>query len=189
MDDLPEDVLAEILFHLEDKNKIQFLSINTSFHVFKNKILFTNAVDPCKVNHLSYYDNFVNIKFSNDFNENISTYQFPLNITHLTFGDNFNQKIDNCIPKRVTHLIFGYSFNQKIDNCIPKGVTHLTFGWCFNQEIDGCIPSSVTHLIFGFRFNQNIDNCILSKLKKLRISKYYSHEIKVNSDCIIEKIE
>ncbi len=77
MNNLPEDVLAEILFHLEDKNKIQLLSINTSFHVFKNKVMSINEINPCKVNHLSYYDNFVNTEFSYKFNEDISTYRFP----------------------------------------------------------------------------------------------------------------
>ncbi len=46
MNNLPEDIIVEILFHLEDKNKIQLLSINTFFHVFKNKIMFTNEIDP-----------------------------------------------------------------------------------------------------------------------------------------------
>ncbi len=119
MNDFPEDVMAEILFHLEDKNKIQLLSTNTFFHVFKNKITFTNGIDLRKVNHLSYYDNFVNIKFSNNFNENISTYRFPLNMTHLTFGYFFDQNIENCIPQGVTHLTFRDWFTQKINNCIP----------------------------------------------------------------------
>ncbi len=33
-------------------------------------------------------------------------------VTHLTFGDNFNQPI--CIPDSVTHLTFGYCFYQLI---------------------------------------------------------------------------
>ncbi len=38
-------------------------------------------------------------------------------LTHLKFGNNFNQNIKWCIPHGVTHLTFGLSFNQKIKYC------------------------------------------------------------------------
>src|SRR5207248_1529097 len=80
----------------------------------------------------------------------------PSNVTHLTFGHDFNQDIKSAIPISVTHLTFGYKFNQNIKTAIPSNVTHLTFGHNFNQDIKSAIPTSVTHLFFGYRFNQDI---------------------------------
>jgi hypothetical protein len=51
------------------------------------------------------------------------------NLTHLTLGNKFNQKIDN-LPCSITHLTLGDNFNQKIDN-LPCSITHLTFGKSF----------------------------------------------------------
>ena len=68
-------------------------------------------------------------------NNNIETTYIPKNVTHIIFGNNFNQKMDNFIPNNVTHIFIGNNFNQKIKNSIPNQVTHLIFGYHFNQEI------------------------------------------------------
>ncbi len=114
-------------------------------------------------------------------NENVNA--IPSNVTHLTFGDSFNQPlsvgvIPECltylsfgkyidskfnqplsvgvIPNSVTHLTFGMEFNQPLSiGIIPNSVTHLTFIWDFNQPLSvGAIPNSVTHLTFESHFNQ-----------------------------------
>jgi hypothetical protein len=38
-------------------------------------------------------------------------------LTHLTFGDTFNQPIEkDVLPDSLTHLVFGRNFNQIIKN-------------------------------------------------------------------------
>jgi hypothetical protein len=40
------------------------------------------------------------------------------------------------MPNSITHLTFGEKFNQKIlPGTLPNSITHLTFGYWFNQEI------------------------------------------------------
>jgi hypothetical protein len=39
----------------------------------------------------------------------------------------------NELPKNLTHLTFGDDFNKSIKK-LPKKLTHLTFGDCFNTE-------------------------------------------------------
>ena len=56
-------------------------------------------------------------------------------IISLTFGDNFNQPINDSIPESVTHLTFGYYFNQPIKDSIPESVTHLTLSRKYPGEI------------------------------------------------------
>lgn len=51
--------------------------------------------------------------------------KYPSKLTHLKFGIEFNQPIDN-LPKSLTHLILGDNFNQPIDN-LPNSITQLTF--------------------------------------------------------------
>jgi len=62
----------------------------------------------------------------------------------------------------VTHIHFGHNFNQPIEDCIPNSVTHLTIGWGFDQDIKDCIQNSVTELILSDNYSKDImvhDNC------------------------------
>ncbi len=107
----------------------------------------------------------------------------PSSITHLTFGGDFNQSVDN-LPNSITHLTFGYSFNQSVDKVVrsptgslvhqsvlPHSITHLTFGNNFNQSVDK-LPNNITHLTFGHGFNQPIE-IFPSNLKMITIFKSY----------------
>ncbi len=68
------------------------------------------------------------ITFGQFFNKPV--YSLPDNVTHINFGESFNQSIDvSNLPKNLTNLNFlGYfnSFNQNVDN-LPNSITHLTF--------------------------------------------------------------
>lgn len=78
----------------------------------------------------------------------------PDNVTHLIFGDSFNQPLEKgCIPDGVTDLMFGQSFNQKLDiGHIPDSVVRVTFGTCFNQAPEKChMPSSLDTIIYRDR--------------------------------------
>ncbi|AGD92011.1 putative F-box and FNIP repeat-containing protein [Megavirus lba] len=98
-------------------------------------------------------------------------YFLPSRLTHLTFGDNFNQDIRGCISDSVTHLIFGHSFNQNIKGCIPNNITHLTFGWEFYQNIKDRIPDSVTHLTLNKDFYERKKNIFVKTYRYIFIIK------------------
>jgi hypothetical protein len=59
----------------------------------------------------------------------------PKSLTHLTFGNDFNQEVSQ-LHKLLTHLTFGYDFNQDVSD-LPKSLTHLTFDRYskFNQKV------------------------------------------------------
>src|SRR5205814_1226471 len=108
-------------------------------HQLKKCIRFYERVIFSDVCELDYYDMFVNI-FCNDL------VKFPLCVTHLTFGNKFNQDIKSAITASVTHLTFGRNFNQDIKSAIPASITHLTFGYSFNQDIRSAIPTTVQYI-------------------------------------------
>jgi len=116
------------------------------------------------------------ITFGKLFNQPV--YSLPDNVTHINFGEFFNQSIDiSNLPKNLIHLNFlGYfnSFNQKVDN-LPNSITHLTFGWHFNQKVDN-LPSNITHLEFGYYFNQPVD-FLPGSLKELILSRDFNQPV------------
>jgi hypothetical protein len=85
----------------------------------------------------------------------------------------YNQKIYN-FPKNLTHLTFGWSFNQKVNN-LPKNLTHLTFGLFFKKKVNN-LPKNLTHLIFGEKFNQKLNN-MPKNLKLLGLGWNFQNEI------------
>ncbi len=107
------------------------------------------------------------IVFDDEFDIQIDLRYF-INLTHLTFGDFYNQSVDKVVkisngssvyksilPNSITHLIFGYWFNKSV-NHLPNSITHLTFGRHFNQPVDN-LPNSITHLTFIWNFDQPVD--------------------------------
>jgi hypothetical protein len=78
----------------------------------------------------------------------------PSSITHLSFGKNFNQPIDN-LNDAISHLSFGKKFNHQIEN-LPDTITYLYLSECFNQPINK-LPKELLNLILGSEFNQKID--------------------------------
>lgn len=72
------------------------------------------------------------------------TTQLP-NLTHLTFGDNFNHN-SFVLPKTLTHLTFGIQFNQQLAN-LPPMLTHLTISGNFNQQV--ILPQRIEHITLG----------------------------------------
>ena len=50
----------------------------------------------------------------------------------------------NDLSTTLTHLKFGREFNQKVDN-LSNTLTHLTFGYCFKQNVDN-LPTSLINV-------------------------------------------
>ena len=104
--------------------------------------------------------------FNNDFNEPLESI-IPKNITHVVFGEKFDQFIvDNNFPSGIKSIIFGKSFNKPVYynnvykniSYIPQGVTHLVFGEDYDRSLPrNSLRESITHLTLGKSFNKNLD--------------------------------
>jgi len=126
---------------------------------------------------------------------------FPKSLTHLTFGEDFNQSIDlskldsliqldfggisndkdvnlsNLVPLTLTHLKFGYKFNKEVDLSNFISLSHLEFGSYFDQVFLNDFPKSLTHLTFGYNFNQSIDLSNLVSLTHLKFGNKFNQEV------------
>lgn len=101
---------------------------------------------------------------------------FPESLETLTFGDQFNQPINEVtFPPNLKKLTFGYNFNQEIDGAtFPEGLTELNFGGNFNQPIQvGAFPPSLKRLTFGHEFNQKLESALLMGLEHLQVSEQF----------------
>jgi hypothetical protein len=80
----------------------------------------------------------------------------------LTFGDEFNQPLDN-LPQSLTHL------EESRRSCL----THLTFNREFNQSVDN-LPENLIYLSFGEYFNKEISKTF-KQLKQVNFRKNYRY--------------
>ena len=67
-----------------------------------------------------------------------SLYRLPESLEILTFGNQFNQSLDQVtFPSSLQSLFFGHEFNQSLDRVtFPSSLQSLTFGVDFNQSLD-----------------------------------------------------
>ena len=151
------DILSIILKYIDDKT-IKKLLKNTD-----NICIKKEYYDRFHVNYSKIKEDHEIIKKiyidTNVFNLDI----FP-KLTHLQFGDNFNQAIKKGVfPNSLKDLVFGYEFNQPIGkNILPNSLEILKFGDYFNQPIgEGVLPNSLEHLEIGWNFNQLIEKGFL----------------------------
>jgi hypothetical protein len=104
---------------------------------------------------LSKDDVFLDIVLPKDFNASVNNISWPSRLTHLTFGQFFDQPVDH-LPASLTHLVLEVGFKQTVDH-LPSSLTHLVLGDHFNRPVDR-LPASLTHLTFGSWFNQPVDH-------------------------------
>jgi hypothetical protein len=156
-------------------------SINTYIDLMSqyNELIFSNydCVGLCIKSNNEYKDKCC--KYCEYYQKSIfdKKVELPENLTHLTFGFNFNQEIK--LPPNLTHLTFGELFNQKV--VLPSNLTHLTFGYRFNQEIK--LPPNLTHLTFGEEFNQKVE--LPNSIKYLNLNSNNKSVI----DCLPDNLE
>ena len=123
--DLPEEIIyKEISKYLSDNDYLNLIQTTKllSSEIYKrdiNTLIKMGKYEKIPENIKNKY-NFRNILYDyNNWNPSI----LPLNITHLTFEHEFNQRV-NELPENLTHLTFGWEFNQSV-NELPKNITHL----------------------------------------------------------------
>ncbi|KAM9966619.1 hypothetical protein ACTFIR_006839 [Dictyostelium discoideum] len=109
----------------------------------------------------------------------------PNGITSLSFGDSFNQLIENKnLPETITNLSFGLKFNKPIKiNVLPSNLTSLSFNYHFNQPIEkGVLPNSLTSLSFEGVFNQNIQvGTLPNSITYLSLCYFYDKPFPIGS--------
>lgn len=87
--------------------------------------------------------NLPNLKYLDVGFNNIKVGSIPTSVTHLTFGDGFDQKLEpGFISSSVTHLIFSSRYNKELNaKSIPSSVEYLTI---YKSLLDDCIlPSNI----------------------------------------------
>jgi len=83
-------------------------------------IFFNQLINIYQIIKLTWFNKFTNVLVDNDLTK------LPRFITHLTIGHKeMYAPISGNIPSTVTHLKFGWDFDQPIDNLIPSSVTAL----------------------------------------------------------------
>jgi hypothetical protein len=123
------------------------------------------------------------IKFGFHFNKNVDNILNHLRNTlvYLEFGDNFDQKISNWpYPIRLTCLKFGANFNQTLWN-YPNTLQYLSFGKSFNSYIP-CVPENLLYLKFSGEMKYDLTHFweLPRKLHTLILS-HYKHELTIPS--------
>ncbi len=93
-----DDIILYLLRFLTNIDKINLCSINKKLSSFRNNIVFDDVYDYYNIIKIPF------VKFKG------IKYYIPNNIKEITFGENFNQDIIECIPNGLTHLIFWRKF-------------------------------------------------------------------------------
>ena len=169
-----EFILDETGLHTKENN----INIDNSRCYLVKKVSVIPASSDQPLNNLDILNmcaNITHITFGDDFNQNIDNLNLT-KISHIIFGKNFNQSIDNLKIPSLTHLTFGYDFNQELNLKIPQ-LTHLTFGYMFNNSLNNLEIPNLTHLTFGHSFDQRINNLDLRNLKHLTFGFVFSQSI------------
>lgn len=98
------------------------------------------------------------------------------NLTNLIVGWSFQQPILS-FPPTLVYLEFrnGSDFNHPLPQ-LPNTLKYLKFRGCFNQTIS-YLPPRLKYLSFSDSFTQKLPNPLPSTLKKLKLGRYYEHEI------------
>ena len=80
------------------------------------------------------------------------------NLQELTFGNEFNQPLDNTLSNltNLRILTLGARFNQSLENSLSNllNLRELTLGKSFNQYVN--IPGWITKLVINSIFSQAI---------------------------------
>ena len=115
----------------------------------------------------------------------------PINVTHLTFGYNFNQQVnlpnikyikldcDNInlienLPNSVEEIEFSYNFNLELHN-LPNSIKKISFHLYsnYNKELN-CLPEFIEYLELGKYYNKNISKFPLN-LKTIKCDQNYKY--------------
>jgi len=155
---------------LTDREKIRLSAASKDMQILLYKFMYQEKIKISTIIHLPYFDNFESVeildsenrypKFVKHIYYEAHTTDIPPYVTHLTFGENFNQSIEYIIPPSVINLTFGWDFNQPIKNNIPPTVKHITFEFYFNKKDDRIFTFAIKGTIIGWNHDEELWKCI-----------------------------
>lgn len=196
---LSEDILIyQLNSHLRNRDVISLLSVNKDLNKLRSRVLFYETKNLLPIDReMWYYDNLRSVHFSHDCEswgplpKNLHTIYLSVRsklcgilhegIKKIFLADNFNQSIQNQIPKSVTHFYTGKQFNQPINfsslknlkililrsefdqplnNCLPEGLRYLLLFGCKSFSLKGCVPKTVERLVIGITHLHDLEGCI-----------------------------
>ena len=127
------------------------------------------------------HSNLTHLTFGNNFNQQVILYE---NITKLTIGEKFDQIID--FPSSITHLTLKCNNQSLIDN-LPHGIINLELGIHFNLTLND-LPSSIETIKFNNHcYNKELNN-LPKNLEFLKLPSHYNQQI-LNIPTRLKKVE
>jgi hypothetical protein len=175
---LPNNITHLDLYYLEPKyvydnlpQSITSLILNIKFNNFIGKML----------DNLTQLSRLI---FNYKYDKPIDTVNFPLTLTYISFGCNFNQSVNN-LPCDLKYLLFGRKFNELVDN-LPCNLMYLRFSYYFNCTVDN-LSCNLIYLEFGNDFNKSVDN-LPSNLKYLNFGNNFNESVD-NLPCSLTHLE
>lgn len=111
--------------------------------------LINNQI-PQTVTHLTLFGKMIYDKFGNNPQPFLNYYvnlagAIPDSVTHLTFGEYFNQDLSNVITNYVTHLSIGNFFDHPISNKILNKVKFLTVPARYKKNLSNKITAVIDY--------------------------------------------
>ena len=120
-----------------------------------------------KIGGHTFPDHMESLSFCNKFNMGLRTVDLPSGLRSLTFGERFNQRLDDR-SSREMHVF------RVAKSVLPSHLDSLKFGRDFNRSLHGTtLPSALRYLSFGDRFNQKLDDPMLPQHIGKKESKVY----------------
>jgi len=189
MDNLPYELLSDVLKYLTNKSLLSFYQCMKLMFILRKM----NQIQICTIG----FDNGERYPFHIS-KICLSTEKIPNTARTLIIKDTadmiklpkiiaplkyikFNHYYDSdiiSIPSTVTHIIFGYNFNCVIDDMLPRSLIYLKFGERFGAKIDNLklMTPDLQFLQFGNYFNNNVDDLPLT-LKYLNFGNYFNNKV------------
>jgi len=159
------------------KNYKHVLIIDTEdFYDFLK--MMSRCNDTWQLTHLTFGDEFEEVEIYEPHERNDGRLHYPLSheearhdpfnydlpqcLTHIDFGDQFNQPFDDDheFPEKLISLRFGRNYDQALPKNLPEGLQRLEYAGLFDDfDIKSYeLPKKLTHLIHGFGATQGLPN-------------------------------
>eukprot|EP00913_Durusdinium_trenchii_P015889 g14932.t1 len=110
---------------------------------------------------MQFPTNLHSLTFGNHFDQNLDDVKWPDALRSLTFGSGFDQSLDGVkLPCNLQHLTFGILFSQCLARVRLPNLQSLTFVETnvFDQSLE-CVnlPKTLQSLTFGMKFNHSLE--------------------------------
>ncbi|RYX79698.1 hypothetical protein EON71_00510 [bacterium] len=166
------------LVHISDLSLNNFENIDVYLSSSKDIPKFPDSLKKLKIdfhkcNHDKLKIRSLNLKkLTIAGNHSVKNVYIPENVTHLTLNIN---PLQIFLPLKLTHLIFGDIFDEDIP-VLPETLSYLKIGNKYDKSLPN-LPHSIIELDLGESFNQNIFENLPRNLKKLSLGMVFNHKL------------